>query len=813
VTAAPKSIAGVEIYHPLAADGELYALYKASRSRALGEGDRNRLLSLYRPSAARQGARLGIDVPPVLSEDNRALCSAFRRFFPAVIERSDLRSWVAGVPVAFPELRLVDARSLLDGDVMGAVISSGMLDLVERFAAAISLSVWLCELALPALSKLEEHPPERVPLAWLSLSDEGGLWDWLLAPVLERAKGKPLKPTLREELFERSLLDWLPAELSRGAARYHLSQYLGLLMLRSIGRYMRRGSVAELARIRAPRAGASSFAVDPHYLATLTLTFVVLHEFAHLALRHNEFDFKGVPWELALNERLMQAAREVAEEASENEMQLVDVMGCSTSFEFAADGFAVEVLDAPLQDPLLEAASLWCTVLESGHGTSQRDPFRGLLTTAGHPSYAARVWYLNGRLSRGARQGEMARTIAARAEAASREATRGDFEPEHEEAVFAALAEIAGEEIQAATPSVAARIARRAFERPLLALARREERRQAEKLFTAAMALGQFGDVDAAEAGVRRADELGHGPAANSLGITLETREELAAAEAAYRRADERGDRDGAFNLGRLLMRTRDLEGAEAAFRRAGARGERDAQDAVQSVHDERARREREESALRREDASGDADAAYQLGIRLLQTGASDEGEAALRRADARGHAEAARELGVLRRDRGDIDAAETLLQRAQERGNVAATNTLGTLFENLRGDRERAIAAYRRADADGSAPAAFNLARLLAGEGDIAEAEAAYRRADERGHSEAATNLGVMLQQRGDLEAAEDAYRRADERGDGLGAFNLGLLIEARGGPQNRVRAEGAFRRAAARGDPRALARLGRGM
>ena len=187
----------------------------------------------------------------MLTEDRRALCAMFRRFFPAVVERSDLKSSVIDIPVAFPELRLVDARSVLEREAMGAVITSGLLDLVECFAAVISLSVRLCELALPVLNHLEKHPRGRVALAWLPLGD-GGMTDWLLAPLLKRVKGAPLRATLREEVFERSVEGW-PPDVRRGVARYQLSQYLNFLMVRSIGRSI--AAAASASAVRSPSRG------------------------------------------------------------------------------------------------------------------------------------------------------------------------------------------------------------------------------------------------------------------------------------------------------------------------------------------------------------------------------------------------------------------------------------------------------------------------------------------------------------------------------------------------------------------------------
>jgi tetratricopeptide (TPR) repeat protein len=55
--------------------------------------------------------------------------------------------------------------------------------------------------------------------------------------------------------------------------------------------------------------------------------------------------------------------------------------------------------------------------------------------------------------------------------------------------------------------------------------------------------------------------------------VLLEERGDLSAAEAAYRRADQRGDANGSFNLGLLLEERGDLGGAIAAYERADQRG------------------------------------------------------------------------------------------------------------------------------------------------------------------------------------------------------------------------------------------------
>ena len=149
------------------------------------------------------------------------------------------------------------------------------------------------------------------------------------------------------------------------------------------------------------------------------------------------------------------------------------------------------------------------------------------------------------------------------------------------------------------------------------------------------------------------------------------------------------------------------------------------------------------------------------------------------------------------------------------------------------------AEAAYRRADARGSADGAFNLAGLLLERGDTEGAIAAYRRADERGDAGAAATLGLVFIEQGDrgrgagcataeltsevmpgprstlvcCSSTEGIWRAPGGvppggcAGSADGAFNLGALFEQRGDLAN---AATAYHRADERGDAGAAARLG---
>lgn len=102
-----------------------------------------------------------------------------------------------------------------------------------------------------------------------------------------------------------------------------------------------------------------------------------------------------------------------------------------------------------------------------------------------------------------------------------------------------------------------------------------DRRLSATSAFNTGLLLAGTGDVNAAEAAYRRADERGSLRGAFNLGQLLRHREDAQGAEAAYRRADERGSPEGAVNLGVLLERRGDLTGAESAYRRGHERGSR----------------------------------------------------------------------------------------------------------------------------------------------------------------------------------------------------------------------------------------------
>ncbi|HZU59532.1 MAG TPA: MlaD family protein, partial [Solirubrobacteraceae bacterium] len=97
--------------------------------------------------------------------------------------------------------------------------------------------------------------------------------------------------------------------------------------------------------------------------------------------------------------------------------------------------------------------------------------------------------------------------------------------------------------------------------------------RDAQAQFEEGQRLAARGQLDQAEAPLRRAAEQGHPTAAAQAGLFPESRGEMQEAEQLYRQADEGGDGYGAFRLGLLLSRRGDWDGATRAWRRAEERG------------------------------------------------------------------------------------------------------------------------------------------------------------------------------------------------------------------------------------------------
>ena len=223
-----------------------------------------------------------------------------------------------------------------------------------------------------------------------------------------------------------------------------------------------------------------------------------------------------------------------------------------------------------------------------------------------------------------------------------------------------------------------------------------------------------------------------------------------------YRHAADAGDWDAAWRLAELLARRGDLDGLRA---RADA-GDGSAAGQLARLLAERG----DLDELRARADAGDRDAAVRLAELLAERGDLDELRA---RADA-GDGNAAWRLAGLLAERGDLDG------QVCAAGPTPATGTPPGSWPGCwpgAGTWTGCAGPARPADA-GDRAAAWQLAELLAGRGDLDELRA---RAD-AGDRDAARRLAGLLAERGDL----DGLRARADAGDRDAAGRLaGLLAE----------------------------------
>lgn len=171
----------------------------------------------------------------------------------------------------------------------------------------------------------------------------------------------------------------------------------------------------------------------------------------------------------------------------------------------------------------------------------------------------------------------------------------------------------------------------------------------------------------------------------------------LAAAEAAYRQADELGDAVGAISLGVLLQRRGERSDAVEAFQRAEARGHREAGSCLGNLLSEDGDIEGARAAYERSIAAGSTDAVLNLGLTLAQHGAADDALQYLRSAQENGEPAASWAIGKLLEGQGDLSGAASAYRQGAVGGIAAAAFGLGRLLANS-DDREGARAAFQRA-------------------------------------------------------------------------------------------------------------------
>lgn len=160
-----------------------------------------------------------------------------------------------------------------------------------------------------------------------------------------------------------------------------------------------------------------------------------------------------------------------------------------------------------------------------------------------------------------------------------------------------------------------------------------------------------------------------------------------------------------------------------------------------------------------------------------------------------------------------DRRAALGWFQAAADAGSLKGLTMVGRCHELGWGtpiDLPRARAIYGEAAEKGFDWAQYNLAALMAREGDRAGALAWYRRAAASGHAKSMTVLGRFLEEgwetRRDPEAAQAFYARAAALGDFRAQFNMGTLATAAGNIPAALR---WFEQAAAQGSPGFLGKM----
>lgn len=438
---------GVFVYHPLGPKAPLCELWReatAHRSRERIDVS-PALRKRYRSHiAARRGGAQAL--PDEFHEDKRQLVQDFRAFFPIFLERIGAPPDQAKIPVSFPTLGLFDARVAEIEEERGIFVTSAVLDVIELFARTMSLCARLNGLAAPVLSALEDPPPPHILLAWLPLNN-GLMARFTLEGLLRLPWAMSVKRQLKQEIF--TTVPGFSDEASHAWSRHRLAGYLAQSMLVTMEQRLRGDALATADLLGIPGNlppcdGALS--MDARYLATVVLTFVVLHEHAHIAHRHNSLEpMEEDPQTQGIVEGMMQFAKEHPGKM----VDPVDLTASTQRFEQDADCFAIEVTGEEYRGAMLEAATLWFAALAS----TDRGGMDWLEKSAdskgrAYPQYAMRVWFLNGRYSTGARKGKIAQEITKTAEAIEARPSSAGFPTEKLVLIFRALWKIARDEIK-----------------------------------------------------------------------------------------------------------------------------------------------------------------------------------------------------------------------------------------------------------------------------------------------------------------------------------------------------------------------------
>jgi hypothetical protein len=446
------SAQGIFVYHPLGPKAPLFELWReaiAQRGQASPVVPPE-LLKHYRAHLAAR-PRGGVSVPDEIKEHHGRLAQDFRAFFPVFLERIGAPPDRARIPVSFPALALFDARAAEVGEQRGIFVSSRALEVIGLFARTMSLCARLNGLATPVLAGHQDPPPPHVLLAWLALRNDG-LPGFSLQELLQLPPAWNVKRQLEQTIF--TTVQGFTEEVNHAWSRHRLAAYLAQAALVAMERLLRgdgweAGDLLEIPEELPPCEEAAS--LDARYLATVVLTFLVLHEHGHLAHRHNSLEpMVEDPQIKQIVEGMMRYAKDHPGEVSNP----VDLRGSVLQLEQDADCFPIEVTHEDYRDAMLEAATLWFTALASAD-RSGMDWLEKSVESKGraYPQYAMRVWFLNGRFSTGARQGEIAQAITRTAESIEARPSGADIPGEKFVPLFGALWKIAREEAEPTTLS------------------------------------------------------------------------------------------------------------------------------------------------------------------------------------------------------------------------------------------------------------------------------------------------------------------------------------------------------------------------
>jgi hypothetical protein len=376
------------VYHPLNTATPLFELWRTAVARGASvplpvpHDVAKRYLAHVGARLAMSALPAAASVPGVLEEDGRQSVRDFRAFFPAFMEHIGAHPDLARIPISFPTLDIFDGRVVETRGATGIFLSSRLLDVIDVFARAVTLNVRIFD---RILRDSTDGAQSLVMPTWYPLLDVGLKLEDLTRNPTAR---------VRAEVFRA------PAEVApenrTGYGRRQLTHYVAQAMFFVMERLVSGGPDDAAACIGALRSGGGSTTcpgLDARYLATMALTFIVLHEHAHLAYGHNSNEpLVENPQINVITEGLLRFAKD------HPEIEPIDLRQSTQRVEQEADCFPFEVVSEDFREPLLEAASLWLAALAIAN-RGGRDWLHAAFATKGrgYPQYAMRVWFLNGK--------------------------------------------------------------------------------------------------------------------------------------------------------------------------------------------------------------------------------------------------------------------------------------------------------------------------------------------------------------------------------------------------------------------------------